>query len=183
MSTLTTQLEPEAVFPSGTRARGTITDAALPGAAFHPDEFDVDVSQTSLAGADELLKAALDEAMRGVGGTRAFLALVDTLTGELALRFTAGDGWTDAARGLRVNVDDADDDKKNTPQWGQGITRHVVVNGRAYWTGDVASDPYYLGFFDDVCSELAVPIQGLEGGTIGVINIESNQRDAFNEND
>ncbi len=161
-------------------ARGTIADAALPGAAFHPDEFDVDVSQTSLAGADELLKAALDEAMRKVGGTRAFLALVDTLSGELALRFTAGEGWTDAARGLRVNVDTEDG---NAPQWRQGITRHVVVNGRAYWTGDVASDPYYLGFFDDVCSELAVPIQGLEGGTIGVINIESIYRDAFDEED
>jgi signal transduction histidine kinase len=165
---------------SGLLARGTITDAALPGTAFHPDEFDVDVSQTSLAGADELLKAALDEAMREVGGTRAFLALVDTLSGELALRFTAGDGWTDEARGLRVNVDmRADSSDASTPQWRQGITRHVVVNGKPYWTGDVTSDPYYLGFFDDVCSELAVPIQGLEGGTIGVINIESTRRNAF----
>lgn len=166
--------------PLGFRARGTITDTALPGAAFHPDEFDVDVSQTSLAGADELLKAALDDAMRAVSGTRAFLALVDTLSGELALRFTAGEGWTDEIRGLRVNVEDGEG---STPQWRQGITRHVVVNSRAYWTGDVNNDPYYLGFFDDVCSEVAVPIQGLVGGTIGVINVESREPDAFDERD
>jgi signal transduction histidine kinase len=180
VSISSSSLDSDAVHGNGKRARGTIADAALPGAAFHPDEFDVDVSQTSLAGADELLKVALDEAMREVGGTRAFLALVDTLSGELALRFTVGEGWTDAARGIRVNVDAPDHD---TPQWRQGITRHVVVNGRAYWTGDATSDPYYLGFFEDVCSELAVPIRGLEGGTIGVINIESTRRDAFCEND
>jgi signal transduction histidine kinase len=175
-------------------ARGTLADAALPGAAFHPDEFDVEVSQTSLAGADELLKNALEEAVRSVNGTRGFLALVDTRSGELALRFTAGEGWTDEARGLRVNVGDADEDGNatlhkatatdtSTPQWRSGITRHVVVNSRPYWTGDVASDPYYLGFFDDVCSEVAVPIRGLEGGTIGVVNIESTRRNAFAEND
>ena len=54
------------------RATGTLAHAALPGAAFHPTEFDVAVSQTSLAGADELLKVALEEALKAVGGTRAF---------------------------------------------------------------------------------------------------------------
>jgi signal transduction histidine kinase len=187
--------QPQSLSPRGGLTRGTLADAALPGAAFHPAEFDVEVSQTSLAGADELLKNALEEALRSVNGTRAFLAIVDTLSGELALRFTAGEGWTDEARGLRVNVGEADDhdsdpnangavaDNASTPQWRSGITRHVVVNSRPYWTGDVANDPYYLGFFDDVCSEVAVPIRGLEGGTIGVINVESTRRDAFTESD
>jgi hypothetical protein len=75
-----------------------------PAPAFHPHEFDVELSQTSLAEADELLKSTLDEAMRAIGGTRAFLALVDTVSGELVLRFTAGDGWTDDIRRLRVNM-------------------------------------------------------------------------------
>ena len=76
--------------PLSLPARGTITDTSLPGTAFHPDEFDVEISQTSLAEADELLKATLEEAMVAVGGSRAFVALVDTLSGELVLRFTAG---------------------------------------------------------------------------------------------
>ena len=159
------------------RATGTLAHAALPGAAFHPTEFDVAVSQTSLAGADELLKVALEEALKAVGGTRAFLALVDTLSGELAVRFTAGKGWTEDNRRLRVNLDGG----KNEAQLRQGITRHVLINSHPYITGDVASDPYYLGFFDDVKSEVAVPIEALEGGAIGVINIESIQADAFNE--
>jgi signal transduction histidine kinase len=162
-------------------ARGTLADAALPGAAFHPDEFDVELSQTSLAEADELLKATLDEAMRVVGGTRAFLALVDTMSGELSLRFTVGDGWTEDIRRLRVNVNGDGDAPRRASGSRQGITRHVVVNGRSYWTGNVQQDPHYISFFDDVCSEVAVPITARGGGTIGVINVESTLPDAFNE--
>src|SRR5688572_15421307 len=119
-------------------ARGTLAHASLPGAAFHPNEFDVDLSQTSLAEADELLKAMLDEAMNAVGGTRAFLALIDTHSGELVLRFTAGEGWTGEIRRLRVNVNETRGaGKKGVPKGSrQGITRHVVVNSRPYWTGD-----------------------------------------------
>ncbi|MBW3635862.1 MAG: GAF domain-containing protein, partial [Armatimonadetes bacterium] len=63
----------------------------------------------------------------------------------------------------------------------RGITRHVVVNGRPYWTGDVSQDPHYIGFFDDVKSEIAVPILASGGGVIGVINIESPESDLFGE--
>lgn len=196
----------------GSVTSGTLANAALPGAAFHPDDFDVELAQTSLAEADELLKATLDEAMVAVGGTRAFLALVDTLSGELVLRFTAGDGWTDDIRRLRVNVralpnggvahaaatgaalvetspvqnEPADAPNARLPHVAamgtrQGITRHVVINGRRYWTGDVQSDPFYIGFFADVRSEVAVPITARGGGTVGVINIESPLPNAFAE--
>lgn len=163
--------------PLSDQTTGTLTDAALPGAAFAPDRFDVELSQTSLKEADEILKATLEEAMHLVGGNRAFLALVDTSSGELVLRFTAGEGWTDDIRRLRVNVQAA---PGVTPSR-RGITRHVVVNGRAYWTGDVSSDPHYIGFFDDVKSEVAVPIMTAGGGAIGVINIESPEADVFSE--
>ena len=172
-STLLASLEVE----TNRLATGTLAHAALPGAAFHPGEFDVEVSQTSLAGADELLKVALEEALRAVGGNRAFLALVDTLSGELAVRFTAGAGWTEDNRRLRVSLDSG----KNEVQMRQGITRHVLINSHPYISGDVAGDPYYLGFFDDVRSEVAVPIEALEGGAIGVINVESAEADAFDE--
>ena len=166
---------------------GTLAHAALPGAAFSPDDFNVEVTQTALAEADELLKTTLDEAMESIGGNRAFLALVDTLSGELTLRFTAGPGWTEDIRRLRVDVhsepfQDARGNGHLPPARTRlGITRHVVVNGRRYWTGDVSRDPYYVGFFDDVRSEIAVPITARGGGTVGVINIESPQADAFTE--
>ena len=181
----------ETAAPGSAVARGTLVNAALPSAAFNPDDFDVELSQTSLAEADELLKSTLDEAMRAVGGNRAFLALVDTLSGELVLRFTAGPGWTDDIRRLRVSMHENNEGETQTTIAAatrragsgirQGITRHVVVNGRRYWTGDVNKDPYYIGFFDDVQSEVAVPITARGGGTIGVVNVESDEADAFDE--
>ncbi len=166
-----------------TPARGTISDAALPGTAFHPHEFDVEISQTSLAEADELLKATLEEAMKAVGGTRAFLALVDTLSGELALRFTAGEGWTEDIRRLRVNIHPHEPGSHAALAEGkrQGITRHVLLTSRRYFTGNVNADPHYIGFFADVGSEVAVPIIAPGGGAIGVINIESSEHNAFTE--
>ena len=166
---------PENLVPSGAHATGSLADAALPGASFTSDDFDVELSQTSLADADEILKATLEEAMQIVGGNRAFLALVDMVSGELALRFTAGEGWTDDIRRLRVNVQA----HSNGGSSRRGITRHVVVNGRAYWTGDVSGDPHYIGFFEDVKSEIAVPIMTSDGAAIGVINIESTESDVF----
>ena len=157
---------------------GTLTDVPLPGAAFDAHEFDLELSQTSLKEADELLRSTLEEAMELVGGNRAFLALVDTTSGELVLRFTAGQGWTDEIRRLRVNVHSVAGSNATNRR---GITRHVVINGRAYWTGDVSSDPHYIGFFDDVKSEIAVPVMASGGGTIGVINIESPQSDLWGE--
>ena len=166
--------------PCTAHATGSLADAALPGASFSPDDFDVELSQTSLAEADEILKATLEEAMQVVGGNRAFLALVDMVSGELALRFTAGQDWTEDIRRLRVNVQAHGNGGGNSSSR-RGITRHVVVNGRAYWTGDVASDPHYIGFFDDVKSEIAVPILTSDGAAIGVINIESTEPDVFGE--
>ncbi|RYX80762.1 GAF domain-containing protein [bacterium] len=157
---------------------GTIADASLPGAAFDSHEFDLELSQTSLKEADELLRSTLQEAMELVGGNRAFLALVDTSSGELVLRFTAGEGWTDEIRRLRVNVHSVSGVNSTSRR---GITRHVVINGRAYWTGNVAADPHYIGFFDDVKSEIAMPIMASGGGTIGVINIESPLTDLWGE--
>ena len=187
---------------SGNAVSGSLVSGSLPGAAFLSSDFDVELSQTSLAEADELLKSTLDEAMTSVNGTRGFLALIDTASGELVLRFTTGDGWTEDIRRLRVNIralaggaaaSGLDSVEGATVEGAlgkrlaeysnarQGITRHVVVNGRRYWTGDVSNDPYYIGFFDDVKSEVAVPITARGGGTIGVINIESPHADAFGE--
>ena len=167
---------------SASAAIGTLSATALPGAAFHPTEFDIDVSQTSLAEADEVLKATLEEAMHAVHGTRAFLALVDTTLGELALRFTAGEGWSEDVRRLRVNLRPDEPGSVESRGGGRrGITRHVLLTNRRYWTGDVNNDPHYIGFFDDVKSEIAIPIITQGGGAVGVINIESTRANAFTE--
>ena len=62
-----------------------------------------------------------------------------------------------------------------------GITSHVAATGKPYITGNVDADPYYFAFFDDVCSEIAVPLVDGNDRVRGVINIESFRPDYFTE--
>lgn len=129
------------------------------------------VSQTDL---DQFLTAALEEGMKMVGGFRAFVALVDEDAGELVIHSALGPGWDEEKRQRRLQV---------AQEEGKGITGYVAATQRPYCTGDVNHDPHYLRFFEDVVSEMAVPIVDAYGRTRGVINIEANQPNAYNEED
>jgi signal transduction histidine kinase len=125
---------------------------------------------------DEMNRAAMD----AVGADRAFIALAHDGTGELVLVSTAGVGWTDEFRAMRLKIDeDGRGSKGPDGKIRGGITSHVAATGQPYITGDVNADPYYFAFFDDVYSEIAVPLLDGNGHTRGVINIESFQRDHF----
>ena len=65
---------------------------------------------------------------------------------------------------------------------GDGITGWVAAHGATVRTGDVANDPRYRVADPSIRSELCVPLT-LAGVTIGAINVESRQRDAFSEHD
>ena len=131
---------------------------------------EVDEAQTLL---DEMSQSA----MEAIGADRAFIALAHDGSGDLVLVSTAGAGWTDEFRAMRLKIDD--DGRNRNRQ--SGITSHVAATGQPYITGDVNADPYYFAFFDDVSSEIAVPLLDSNGHTRGVINIESFQRDHFTE--
>lgn len=118
------------------------------------------------------LDAATDLAMRAVGGDRAFLALVEQRTGELVVISTTGVGWTPESARLRLSL---------AQEAGRGITGHVALSAKPYLTGDVTQDPHYVMYFRDVRSEIAVPICGTSGQSIGVINVESALPDRFSE--
>ena len=113
-------------------------------------------------------------AMEAVGADRAFVAIAHDGTGELTLIATAGVGWTDEDRAMRLKID-------VRPEEGArgGITSHVAASGEPHMTGDVDTDPYYYDFFHDVRSEIAVPLLDGNGHTRGVINIQSFQADHF----
>jgi signal transduction histidine kinase len=128
---------------------------------------------SSIMDIDELLKAILEEGLAAVRGTRGFVGLVNRSTGELELRFVAGQGWEDRER-RRIKISDAP---------GNGITIQVVVTGIPYLAGDVREDPHYVMFFPDVRSEIAVPLVNRDGRVIGVINVESEEPDAFTQPD
>jgi len=63
-----------------------------------------------------------------------------------------------------------------------GISGYVAATGRSYICPDVERDPRYVMGLDQAKSTLTVPLR-LHDKTIGIFNIESRQRAAFNEDD
>lgn len=65
---------------------------------------------------------------------------------------------------------------------GNGISGFVAATGRSYICPDVERDPRYVFGLDQAKSTLTVPLR-LHDKVIGIFNIESRQRAAFNEDD
>src|SRR3989440_4968595 len=65
---------------------------------------------------------------------------------------------------------------------GNGISGYVAATGRSYICPDVERDPRYVLGLDQAKSSLTVPLR-LHDKIIGIFNIESRQRAAFNEDD
>jgi CheY-like chemotaxis protein len=65
---------------------------------------------------------------------------------------------------------------------GNGISGFVASTGRSYICPDVERDPRYVSGLDSAKSSLTVPLR-LHDKVIGIFNIESRQRAAFNEDD
>ena len=65
---------------------------------------------------------------------------------------------------------------------GNGISGYVGATGRSYICPDVERDPRYVLGLDQAKSSLTVPLR-LHDKVIGIFNIESRHRAAFNEDD
>src|SRR5258706_1571355 len=65
---------------------------------------------------------------------------------------------------------------------GHGISGYTAATGRSYICPDVERDPRYVLGLDQAKSSLTVPLR-LHDKIIGIFNIESRQRAAFNEDD
>ncbi len=65
---------------------------------------------------------------------------------------------------------------------GNGISGYVAATGRSYICPDVERDPRYVVGLEAAKSTLTVPLR-LHDKVIGIFNIESRQRAAFNEDD
>jgi len=66
---------------------------------------------------------------------------------------------------------------------GQGVTGWVALHGKPLLVPDVSVDARYIPVSESIRSELAVPMIGAHGATIGVVNVDSEKVDAFNERD
>ena len=63
---------------------------------------------------------------------------------------------------------------------GEGVTGRVAESGKPLLIPDVDAVDFYVRLREDLRSELAVPLQ-LEEKIIGVINVDSDRKDAFTE--
>ncbi|MDO8586663.1 MAG: GAF domain-containing protein [Armatimonadota bacterium] len=127
---------------------------------------------SSSADIGHVLQTTLEEAILALGANRGFLAIVDHDRGELLVNHTVGHDWDEEKRRMRLKVSE---------ETGRGITSHVAATGKPYRSGNVLKDPYYIPYFDDVRSELAVPMIDSNRRIRGVINVESSLHNAFGQ--
>jgi GAF domain-containing protein len=90
---------------------------------------------------------------------------------EVVFKARAGRNWSSQFESFSLKVGD------------QGITGWVAATGEPLLVPDVSQEPRYIKVADtETRSELAVPIKAKEKVT-GVINVESDHLDAFDESD
>ncbi len=108
-----------------------------------------------------VLKIIIDKALELSGGTYGQILLYDGY--DLKIAASTNNTGIDT----RISVDEC-------------LCGEVVKNRQTLVLGNVLEDKRYNRFFVDSASELAVPL--MQGGKIlGVLNVESNKQNAFNE--
>lgn len=126
---------------------------------------------TTTAASGTTLEEALDSAVGGLqvtlGGDRVTILLLDKHRRELEIK--ASVGYSEDIEHTRVAV-------------GTGITGWVAQHRRPLRVNDVAEDPRYIRISPNTRSELAVPLI-YRNELLGVLNVESEQLDAYTEND
>jgi K+-sensing histidine kinase KdpD len=120
------------------------------------------------------LKEMLDSAAQAIRKQfqyfEVMIFLMDHETQELELAAEAGEYHDFLPKGYRQHVS-------------QGIIGWVASNGRYLLANDVRKEPRYLAYsYQDTSSELAAPIT-IDGVVVGVLNIEDNKTNAFDEAD
>jgi signal transduction histidine kinase len=114
-----------------------------------------------------VLDLVLREAVRVMNATSGSLILIDPHTQMLEIEVAIG--LSRSARQLKLAI-------------GRGVTGWVAKTGKPLRVSDVRADPRYVPVRKDVRSELAVPLL-VGGALIGVLNVDSDRRDAFSADD
>jgi len=126
---------------------------------------------TSTAASGTTLEEALESAVKGLqvtlGGDRVVILLLDREKKMLEVK--ASVGYANEVMVANVEV-------------GKGVTGWVAAHRRPLRIRDVSEDPRYIQFSPNTRSELAVPLI-YRNEVLGVLNVESEQVDAYTEND
>ena len=125
---------------------------------------------TTVAASSLGIEDALSSAVQGLRvtlGDRVSILLFDPHRN--ILRVEASSGYDEDTLGLQIQI-------------GQGITGWVAEKREPLLVNDVLNDPRYIAGNENVRSELSVPLTYREE-LIGVLNIESDELNAFDEHD
>jgi GAF domain-containing protein len=126
---------------------------------------------TTAAASGTTLEESLNSATQGLqvtlGGDRVSILLADK--SKKLLRVRAFAGYSEEIAELEIPFD-------------EGITGWVATHLQLQRINDVSQDPRYVQVGSNVRSELAVPLS-YRGDLLGVLNVESDQAGAYNEND
>jgi signal transduction histidine kinase len=115
----------------------------------------------------EALQLIVSEAVRLMRAASGSVALINPTSGFLEIH--ASQNLPTSSSRLKLRV-------------GEGITGWVARAGKPARVGDVTHDPRYVVARRSVRSELAVPLE-VNGEIRGVINVDSDRRDAFTADD
>ncbi len=115
------------------------------------------------------LQAIVDDVLLATASRHAIIAMFNEDEGCLEVTHVAGQRGSHAL-GQRLAIDDS-----------FGIVSYVAATGKTFVTGDVTLEPKYRKLFENTVSEAAAPIRDRFGRIVGVINVESDQRDAFGD--
>jgi len=121
---------------------------------------------------DSLLERAAQLVQESFGYYHAALFTLDSEREELVMQAQAGDFVDLPLPNHRLKL-------------GQGMVGWVAQHGETLLANDVDAEPHYVNRYPDLIptqSELSVPIQTGDK-VVGVIDVQSPQLDAFNEND
>lgn len=126
---------------------------------------------TSTAASGTTLEEALESAVSGLqvtlGGDRVTILLANREKKVLE---------------VKASVGYAEDITNTSVELGKGITGWVAAHRRPLRVKDVSEDPRYITVSANTRSELAVPLI-YRNELLGVLNVESEQVDAYTEND
>lgn len=124
---------------------------------------------SSILDFERLLHCIVSHLKESLDYERAAVALIDERTNELVVRAAEKPYSRKIQSRLRLKL-------------GQGITGYVAQTGKTYISGDVSKNHHYSIFDKKTKSEIAVPLK-VGDKVIGVINVESYKKDAFNKQD
>jgi GAF domain-containing protein len=126
---------------------------------------------TTASASGTTLEESLNSATQGLqvtlGGDRVSILLADK--GKKTLKVRAFAGYSEEVGNMEI-------------PFGEGITGWVAVHQQPQRINDVTQDPRYIQVGSNIRSELAIPLS-YRGDLLGVLNVESDQASAYNEND